>query len=145
MRGFITRLFGDPNQREIKKLQPIVEKINRLDEQTKALSDEALRQKTTEFKERFRQAVAAAQQRVEEIKARLPENPDGYERRELQEAQQQLFQAEQAALWELLPEAYAVVREASWRVLRMRHFDVQLLGGIVLHLGRIAEKKSGKG
>ena len=145
MRGFITRLFGDPNQREIKKLQPIVEKINRLDEQTKALSDEALRQKTTEFKERFRQAVAAAQQRVEEIKARLPENPDGYERRELQEAQQQLFQAEQAALWELLPEAYAVVREASWRVLRMRHFDVQLLGGIVLHQGRIAEMKTGEG
>ena len=56
-----------------------------------------------------------------------------------------MFKAEQEALWEILPEAFAVVREASRRVLGMRHFDVQLLGGIVLHQGRIAEMKTGEG
>src|SRR5690606_12832396 len=75
--------------------------------------------------------------------ARMYSDPDA--RRELKERQKELFKAEQEALWEILPEAFAVVREASRRVLGMRHFDVQLLGGIVLHQGRIAEMKTGEG
>ncbi|HZK24036.1 MAG TPA: preprotein translocase subunit SecA [Oscillospiraceae bacterium] len=145
MRGLLARLIGDVNQREIKKVKPVVENINRFKEQTQALSDEALRNKTDEFRKRFQQTVLEAQRTVNEIKSHLPENPDSFARRELAEAEQQLFQSEQAALWELLPEAFAVVREASWRVLHMSHFDVQLLGGIILHQGRIAEMKTGEG
>ncbi len=98
--------FLDDNAKEIKKLSKRVEEINFLEPQIQALSDEALRDKTREFRERL---------------ANGEETDD------------------------LLPEAFAVVREASWRVLKMRHFDVQLIGGMVLHQGRIAEMKTGEG
>lgn len=94
------------NEREIKRLNKTVEKINQLEPQIKALSDEQLREKTAEFKERLQKG--------------------------------ETFD-------DLLPEAFAVVREASQRVLGLRHFDVQLIGGMVLHEGRIAEMKTGEG
>ncbi|WP_448515318.1 preprotein translocase subunit SecA [Parathermosynechococcus lividus] len=99
-------LFGDPNQRKVKKYQPYVVEINLLEEQIQALSDSELQAKTGEFKQRL-------------------ENGE--------------------ALDDLLPEAFAVVREASRRVLGMRHFDVQLIGGMILHDGQIAEMKTGEG
>ena len=97
---------GDSNEKVIKRLQPIVDKINALEPDFKALNDEDLRAKTDEFKARLK---------------------DG------------------ATLDELLPEAFAAVREAAWRTLGKRHFDVQLMGGIVLHQGKIAEMKTGEG
>ncbi|MGK7959928.1 preprotein translocase subunit SecA [Crocosphaera sp.] len=106
-------LFGDPNTRKIKKLQPIVAEINLLEEDIKDLSDEQLKQKTVEFREMLDKA-----------------NND----EELEDI-----------LDEILPEAFAVVREAGQRVLGMRHFDVQLMGGMVLHQGQIAEMKTGEG
>ncbi len=106
-------LLGDPNARKIKKFQPLVTEINLLEEDIKNLSDEELRGKTGEFKERL-------------DKAR------NYDERE-------------EILEEILPEAFAIVREAGIRVLGMRHFDVQLLGGMVLHKGQIAEMKTGEG
>jgi preprotein translocase subunit SecA len=106
-------LLGDPNARKIKKFQPIVTETNLLEEDIKKLSDEDLKRKTAEFKERL-------------DKART------YEQRE-------------EILDEILPEAFAIVREAGVRVLGMRHFDVQLLGGMVLHKGQIAEMKTGEG
>jgi len=106
-------LLGDPNARKIKKFQPLVTEINLLEEDIKNLSDEELRSKTSEFKERL-------------DKAR------NYDERE-------------EILEEILPEAFAIVREAGIRVLGMRHFDVQLLGGMVLHKGQIAEMKTGEG
>ncbi|MCR3923414.1 MAG: preprotein translocase subunit SecA, partial [Firmicutes bacterium] len=145
MRGLLARLIGDVNQREIKKINPMVDKINSFTDQIKALTDEELRAKTDEFKERLQQGLVPERDAVEALKVSLPTNPDGFARRELEDAQKQLFQAEQAALWDILPEAFAVVREASWRVLEMRHFDVQLLGGVVLHQGRIGEMKTGEG
>ncbi|BBD65035.1 preprotein translocase SecA subunit [Nostoc commune NIES-4072] len=99
-------LLGDPNARKLKKYQPSVTEINLLEEEIKALSDEELKGKTVEFKQRF---------------------------------------AKGETLDDLLPEAYAVVREAGRRVLGLRHFDVQLLGGIILHVGQIAEMKTGEG
>jgi preprotein translocase subunit SecA len=145
MRGLIAKIIGDVNQREIRKISPVVDKINSLEEQMKALPDEALRQKTVEFKERLGEALAEQRRLVEELRTSLPANADGHQRRELEDAEEALFKAEQAALWDILPEAFAVVREASSRVLSMRHFDVQLLGGIVLHQGRISEMKTGEG
>ncbi len=99
-------LLGDPNARKLKKYQPYVTEINLLEEDIKALSDEELKGKTAEFKQRL---------------------------------------AKGETLDEILPEAFAVVREAARRVLGLRHFDVQLLGGIILHAGQIAEMKTGEG
>ena len=145
MRRLLAKLLGDPNQREIKKIKPLVDKINRLSDKMQSLTDAELRAKTDEFKVRLQKDLAEPRALVEEIKASLSADAGIPERQRLFEAEKKLFQAEQEALWEILPEAFAVVREASWRVLKMRHFDVQLLGGIVLHQGRIAEMKTGEG
>jgi preprotein translocase subunit SecA len=136
---------GDVNQRELKKVSPLVDKINSLEDSFKALSDEALRAKTGEFKERLTQILAEKNRSVDEMRAKISSASDAFERRELEDAEKELFKAEQAALLDILPEAFAAVREASGRILKMRHFDVQLQGGIVLHQGRISEMKTGEG
>ena len=104
--GLITKLFGTRSQREIKKIQPTVDKILALEDEYAALSEDALKAKTEEFKERL-----AAGETLDDI----------------------------------LVEAFAAVREAAWRVLGMKPYPVQLLGGIILHQGRIAEMKTGEG
>ena len=104
--GIFTKLFGSYSDRELKKIYPIADKIEALEGEYSALSDDELRAKTGSFKERF-----AAGESLDDI----------------------------------LPEAFATVREASWRVLGMKPFRVQLIGGIVLHQGRIAEMKTGEG
>ena len=106
MAGIIEKLFGTYSQRELKKIQPLVDKVLSYEEEYKALSDSELSAKTGEFKERLKNGET---------------------------------------LDDLLPEAFATVREAAWRVLEMRHFPVQIIGGIVLHQGRIAEMKTGEG
>ena len=100
------RNWLDDNAREVRRLERVVEQINGLEPQVQALSDDELRGKTAEFKNRLERGEP---------------------------------------LDDLLPEAFAVVREAGRRVLGMRHFDVQLMGGIVLHQGRVAEMKTGEG
>ncbi len=104
--GFLQKLFGSHSDHELKRIYPIADKIEALEPQMQALSDEKLRAKTDEFKARYQAG----------------EDLD-----------------------KLLPEAFAVVREAAWRVLGMKPFRVQLIGGIVLHQGRIAEMKTGEG
>ncbi len=104
--GLLTKVFGSKNERELKKLQPAVDRINVLEAAMQAMSDAELRGQTGRFKERI----------------------EGGE-----------------PLDDLLPEAFAAVREASVRTLKMRHFDVQLIGGMVLHQGKIAEMKTGEG
>ncbi len=104
--GLITKIFGTHSEREVKRLKPIVDKINELESSTKVLSDSQLKAKTQEFKDRL---------------------------------------AKGETLDDILPEAYAVVREASIRTTGMRHYDVQLIGGIILHQGRIAEMRTGEG
>ncbi|ADI64957.1 preprotein translocase subunit SecA [Trichormus azollae] len=99
-------LLGDPNARKLKKYQPYITEINLLEEEIKALSDDELKGKTAEFRQRL---------------------------------------AKGETLDDILPEAFAVVRESGRRVLGLRHFDVQLLGGVILHSGQIAEMKTGEG
>src|SRR5919106_3914288 len=118
---FLTKLFGSSNQRFLKGVQPLVAKVNELEPSVQKFSDEELRARTATFKETVRQAVAGAED-LGELKRR-----------------------EREILDELLPEAFAVVREASVRTTGMRHFDVQLIGGIVLHQGKIAEMRTGEG
>lgn len=106
MLGLVKKIFGDSNEREIKRMLKAVDYINELEAGIKPLSDEELKEKTTEFRNRL--------EKGEELD-------------------------------DLLPEAFAVVREAAWRVLGKRHYDVQLIGGMVLHEGRIAEMRTGEG
>ncbi len=118
---FLTKLFGSSNQRFLKSVQPLVSDINALEPAIKKLSDEELRARTDFFKEKVRQVVAGIEDKEE------------------------LKRAEREVLDEILPEAFAIVREASVRTTGMRHFDVQLIGGIVLHQGKIAEMRTGEG
>jgi len=111
----------------------MVDVIGKLEPQVQALSDEQLRAKTEEFRARLSERLAS-----------LPDEPDAGPDR-LQELDDERRRAEKEFLDELLPEAFAVVREAGRRVLDMRHFDVQLIGGRVLHEGKIAEMKTGEG
>ena len=104
--GIIEKIFGTHSQNELKRIYPIVDRIEAMESEMKALSDEELRGKTREFKERL---------------------------------------GEGETLDDILPEAFAVVREAAYRSLGMRHYRVQLIGGIILHQGRIAEMKTGEG
>src|SRR5262245_66496322 len=102
----LAKVIGTQNERDLKRLVPIVDEVNAFEPSIKPLSDERLRAKTAEFRERL---------------------------------------AKGETLDDLMPEVFAVVREAGRRVLNMRHFDVQLIGGAVLHKGRIAEMKTGEG
>lgn len=120
MIDLLLKLFGDPNNNKIKKMLPVVEHINALEPEFINLTDEQLRAKTQEFKE---------------ILSKRETSTDIKKDREL----------EKHALDAILPEAFATVREAGKRVLNMRHFDVQLLGGIFLHEGQIAEMRTGEG
>lgn len=117
---YLIKLFGDPNERKLKQLQPAVEYINSLEPEISKLADEDLRAKTDEFKS---------------ILSQRKTSKDKDRDREL----------EAEALESILPEAFAVVREVGKRTLNMRHFDVQLMGGIVLHRGQIAEMRTGEG
>ncbi|MCS6807114.1 MAG: preprotein translocase subunit SecA [Acidobacteriota bacterium] len=116
----LTAIFGSANERYLKRLRPRIEQINALEPEVKKLTDQQLRDKTAEFRQRLDRMLESVPE--EHMKVRLQE-----------------------ALDELLPEAFAVVREASVRTTGMRHFDVQLIGGIVLHEGKIAEMKTGEG
>ncbi len=121
LKKFIKLIGGDPNKKEVDRLSEVVEQINALEPQFEAISDDALKNKTSEFR-----ALLAA--RIDQI-------DDDDER----------YQAEQDALNEILPEAFAAVREASRRQTGMRPFDVQLIGGMALHQGKIAEMRTGEG
>jgi preprotein translocase subunit SecA len=118
---FLTKVFGSSNQRYLKSVQPLVHKINELEPSVKKLSEDELRARTAVFKEQIQRAVSDA--------------------RDLDDRKQR----EREVLREFLPEAFAIVREASVRTTGMRHFDVQLIGGIVLHEGKIAEMRTGEG
>jgi preprotein translocase subunit SecA len=117
----LTKIFGTSNERVIKRMAPVVEQTGSFEPAMQALPDEALRAKTLEFRAR----IAARLEGIDDAEERVAE--------------------EKAVLGEILPEAFAVVREAGRRMLQMRHFDVQLIGGMVLHQGKIAEMKTGEG
>ena len=104
--SLIKKIFGDPNEKELKSIQPIVDKINALEPDMERMSDANLKLKTGEFKLRLQKGET---------------------------------------LDDILPEAFAVVREASKRTTGLRHFDVQLIGGVVLHRGKISEMRTGEG
>ena len=117
----VKKIFGTSSDLFLKKVKPVVDQINALEPAMKRLSDEELKAKTEEFKARIQRELEGIDDQTERRKR------------------------EQEILNEILPEAFAAVREASVRVTGMRHFDVQLIGGIALHQGRIAEMRTGEG
>ena len=129
----IAKVFGTKNEREIKHLMPQVEAINALEPQTQKLTGAELRAKTDEFRSRIQDRLSRVQDEPEA-------DPD-----RAKQIETERDQVLKEALDELLVEAFAVVREAGRRVLNMRHFDVQLIGGMVLHQGKISEMKTGEG
>ena len=127
------KVFGTKNEREIKRLLPRVEAISTLEPEMQKLSDEQLRAKTEEFR-------AKIQERLNAVSGEPEADTDRQNEIEAERAR-----VLEQVLDEVLEEAFAVVREAGRRVLNMRHFDVQLIGGMVLHSGRISEMKTGEG
>ena len=136
----LQKMMGTHHERECKRLWPVVEQINRLEPDSQQLTDEQLKAKTGELRERLRQALAPH-------RFLTPADPEWYEHPhdERAELRRQRRKIQQRALDALLPEAFALVREAARRTVNMRHFDVQLLGGIILHEGKIAEMATGEG
>ncbi len=123
LQNFVKLFSGDPTKKTVAQLGELVGRINALEAEYEALSDEALRAKTDEFRARIGKLIG---------------NVEGLE-------EEEQFKAEQDALDEILPEAFAAVREASKRTIGLRHYDVQLIGGAVLHRGEIAEMRTGEG
>ncbi|MCS7222556.1 MAG: preprotein translocase subunit SecA [Anaerolineae bacterium] len=148
-RTLVQKVIGDPNTRELKRLQPIVDQINALEPEMERLPDEAFREMTEQFKAQIRERTAELRDRVDEARLELERARGAQEYQQAREAFKQadkaLRAAEEEVLNELLPRAFAAVREAGRRTIGLRHFDVQIIGGIVLHQGKIAEMKTGEG
>ena len=142
------KVFGTRNEREIKRLQPRVEAINALESEMAKLSDDQLRAKTAEFRARIQERLSTIAEEPDagtdptNTDLRNNDLPNRDRQKEIEEQRSELLKA---VLDEILEEAFAVTREAGKRVLNMRHFDVQLIGGMVLHQGTIAEMKTGEG
>jgi len=149
LKGFFKRLFGDPNRRELDRLQPIVDEINALEPELQALTDDELGQFTETSMQRLKSASDEMSAAIAEMKEQLDHETDADVRRtlrlEIQRAKDERDETEREILDDLLPRAFATVREAAVRTLGERHFDEQILGGIVLHQGRIAEMRTGEG
>jgi preprotein translocase subunit SecA len=137
------KVFGTKNERVIKALKPKVQAINALEPEIQKLTDDELRAKTDEFRQRIQERLSrVAKSAPAEAAAPGDDQPNFDERKEFEKRE---YEALQEVLDEILVEAFAVVREAGRRVLKMRHFDVQLIGGMVLHQGIISEMKTGEG
>ncbi|MCS7039214.1 MAG: preprotein translocase subunit SecA [Anaerolineae bacterium] len=149
LRNLLTKVVGDPNEKELKRIQPLVAEINALEPEFQRMSDEELAAQTVQFRQRIREETAELRRELERLQLarEKAEDPDELEnlKRAMEEADRELREAETDILNEILPRAFAAVREASVRTLGLRHFDVQLMGGIVLHQGKIAEMKTGEG
>ncbi|MDQ3375267.1 MAG: preprotein translocase subunit SecA, partial [Acidobacteriota bacterium] len=118
---FFNKILGSNTDRYLKKINPIVGQVNALEPSVQKLSDDELKGRTVKFKEQIQKALEGIEDKAERRKK------------------------EQEVLSEIMPEAFATVREASVRVTEMRHFDVQLIGGLILHQGKVAEMRTGEG
>jgi preprotein translocase SecA subunit len=142
------KVFGSSNDRELKRLRPLVQKVGELEEAVTGLSNDELRAKTDVFRAAIRERTESERAELERLRASLLEPQEGGTeevREAIKEQEDALYKAEQDVLESILPEAFACVREASRRTIGLRHYDAQILGGLVLHRGRIAEMKTGEG
>lgn len=159
---FITKLFPSKHEKDVKEILPIIDEINEMWEDLRNLSDDELRAKTTEFKQRITEETSEITSKITELKEKLKEELPHSEREEIQSEIESLekdyYETLRAVLDDILPEAFAVVKETCVRLQGKQYeaagskvtwnmvpYDVQLLGGIVLHSGKIAEMATGEG
>src|ERR1700744_3486195 len=126
-------------------MKPVIDQIGALEAQMKQLTDEQLRGKTAEFRARIKERTKDTEAEIARLKAEMQSSPEEGTRTQIEELQKKRIEQRNQALDEILPEAFAVCREGGVRALNMRHFDVQLIGGMVLHQGKISEMKTGEG
>jgi len=149
IKKFYHAIVGDPNEKVLKRCRPVVEQINALEREFEAKSDAELRAMTETFRRRIRAAIAPLQEQLDaaeqEYLAVLGTDEQRFARIEIDRIKREILKLEDEELNEILPEAFAAVREASKRTIGLRHYDVQLIGGMVLNSGSIAEMKTGEG
>jgi preprotein translocase subunit SecA len=148
-KNLVTKVFGDPNEKQVKRMNPVVEKINSFEAEFERMSDADLAGETEAFRESIVKAVGTLKEELAEAREILAQETDASLRAQDQvgvdRLRRELKQVEADAMEEILPRAFAAVREAAKRTLGLRHYDVQMIGGMVLHQGKIAEMKTGEG
>ena len=149
LKGLLGKIVGDANAREVSRLAPLIKEINDLEAQYQPLTNEQLQALTAGFRQEVHDATAELAADVADLQSRVTTEPDPDDRRtmglELETARKKLRDLEEKVLAQILPRAFAAVREAAKRTLGERHFDEQLIGGMVLHHGKIAEMRTGEG
>ncbi len=148
-KSLVKTVFGDPNEREVKRLRPLVERINALEPEFQRMSDADLAEQTDEFRAQIAERVGGLKDELaaarEEWQLESDTTVRAQMRLEVQRLERELKQTESEAMEGILPRAFAAVREAAVRTIGLRCYDVQLIGGMVLHQGKIAEMKTGEG
>ena len=142
-------VVGDPNEKIIKSYHPVVEEVNALEPEFERKTNDELRAMTDSFRARIQEATADSRARLAEAEqvylAVLGTDEQKFARVEVNQIKKEMLAEEKEILDDILPEAFAAVREAAKRTVGLRHYDVQLIGGMVLHSGTIAEMKTGEG
>ncbi|MCO6452704.1 MAG: preprotein translocase subunit SecA [Caldilineales bacterium] len=149
LKSLFNKVVGDPDEKEVKRIQPIVDAVNALATEFERMSDEEIRALTAGFRQRIKDETSAMRQELVELREEQAEAEDPSDidriKRQLESVKQDIHETEEDILNEILPQAFAAVREAASRTLSQRHYDVQIIGGVVLHRGKIAEMKTGEG
>ncbi len=147
-RKVLNTVFGDPNLKEIKKLEPLVEEVNQLEPEMQQLSADELRQMITEFREEITEETQEERAEVERLRQAVVEARRQERQKlqvELEQAERRLHRLENEILLDMRPQVFAAVREASVRTIGLRHYDVQIVGGALLNEGRVVEMRTGEG
>ncbi|MCB0164094.1 MAG: SEC-C domain-containing protein [Anaerolineae bacterium] len=147
-KSIIKAVFGDPNLKEINRLSPVVEEINDLGPEMEAKSDAELQQMLAEFRRDLQEQTHEERVRMHDLRRQVTE-ATGKERQRLQiqldQVEKQLLKLESELLDDILPDVFAAVREMSRRTIGLRHYDVQLVGGMIIHQGKVVEMRTGEG
>jgi len=148
-KNLVKKVFGDPNEREIKRLQPVVDEINALGPEFERMSDDELRAQTAAFRAQIADHVGNLRREVRVAREQWLQEPDATIQMQMKvevgRLERELKAAETEVMAEIMPRAFAAVREAASRTIGLRPYDVQLIGGMVLHESKIAEMKTGEG
>jgi len=147
-KSVVKTIFGDPHQKEIKKLTPLVEAVNEFAGEMKEKSDDELRQMMAEFRQNIAEATAEQRAEVAELRRQFTEARRQERQRlevQLEQAEKRLLKLEDELMAEIQPQVFAAVREASRRTTGLVHYEVQIVGGALLHQGRVVEMRTGEG
>lgn len=144
----LQKIIGTHNERFIKRITPLVNKVNALEKEMSKYTDDELKRKTSEYKNRFNKEISNLKLKIEDLKEKVKHSPLNERDTflvELEKVERELFKKQGEIFDEIMPEAFALVREAAKRTIGLRHHDVQLIGGYVLHKANIAEMANGEG